>query len=204
MDRQLGCFGVQHDVDLKSLLESLLFVAGYPVSVQDLAGALDAEIDEVNEALQALSVEYRERGIRLQRKGDQAQWVSAPEAAPAIERFLGLESSGKLSAASLETLSIVAYCQPVTRAQVEAIRGVDSSSVLRALVRRGLLEEIGRAETVGRPILFGTTFEFMQQFGLESERDLPDWETLEAELGRLSPPDPGSGQRQAETAVDTS
>jgi segregation and condensation protein B len=183
-------------------LESLLFVAGYPVSVQDLAGALEVGVDEVNEALQALSVEYRERGIRLQRKRDQAQWVSAPEAAPAIERFLGLESSGRLSSASLETLSIVAYCQPATRAQVEAIRGVDSSSVLRALVRRGLLEEVGRAETVGRPILFGITFEFMQQFGLESERDLPDWETLEAELGQLAPPETGSGPRQAETGTD--
>jgi segregation and condensation protein B len=102
----------------------------------------------------------------------------------------------------LETLSIVAYCQPATRAQVEAIRGVDSSSVLRALVRRGLLEEVGRAETVGRPILFGITFEFMQQFGLESERDLPDWETLEAELGQLAPPETGSGPRQAETGTD--
>ena len=104
------------------------------------------------------------------------------EAGPAIERFLGLEISGRLSTAALETLSIVAYRQPVTRAQVEAIRGVNSDSILRSLIRRGLLEEVGRAETVGRPILYGTTFEFLQQFGLGELRDLPNWEQLGQEL----------------------
>ena len=169
-------------MEIKSLLESLLFVADRPVPVEDLAAALDISAEEVEDILKILSAEYQERGIRLQRKRDRLQLVSAPEAGPTIERFLGLEISGRLSAASIETLSIAAYRQPVTRAQVEAIRGVNSDSVLRSLVRRGLLEEVGRAETVGRPILYGTTFEFLQQFGLQNLRELPNWQDLEGAL----------------------
>jgi segregation and condensation protein B len=165
-------------VKLESLVESLLFVADGGVTAQDLATALDVEIDDVETALQALDAAYQDRGIRLQRKGEAMQLVSAPEAGPAIERFLGMEVSSKLSAAALETLSIVAYRQPITRIQVEAIRGVGSDSVLRSLVRRGLLEKVGQAETVGRPILYGTTFEFLQQFGLQDLQGLPDWNEL--------------------------
>jgi segregation and condensation protein B len=162
----------------KSLVESLLFVADHPVPVRALAEALEVGTEEIESVLLSLNAEYQERGIRLQRKGDEVQLVSAPEAGPHIERFLGLEISGRLSVASLETLSIVAYRQPVTRTQVEAIRGVHSDGVLRSLVRRGLIEQVGRAETVGRPILFGTTFDFLQQFGLQGLSDLPDWEKL--------------------------
>jgi segregation and condensation protein B len=170
-------------VKLESLVESLLFVADRAVTVEALATALEIGGDQVENALRTLEAEYRERGIRLQRKGEEIQLVSAPEAGPSIERFLGLEISGRLSTAALETLSIVAYRQPVTRAQVEAIRGVNSDSVLRSLVRRGLLEEVGRAETVGRPILYGTTFEFLQQFGLQSLHNLPEWEELDRKPG---------------------
>ena len=169
-------------MELKALIESLLFVADRPVTAEHLATALDVPVEEVEAALQALREEYQERGIRIQQKGDRLQLVSAPEAGPHIERFLGLEISGRLSTAALEALSIVAYRQPVTRAQVEAIRGVHSDSVLRSLVRRGLIEEIGRAGSVGRPILYGTTFEFLQQFGLQSMQDLPDWQELERTL----------------------
>jgi segregation and condensation protein B len=173
---------LEKTLELKALLESLLFVADRAVTVEDLATALDVSADEVQSALRALEVEYQARGVRLQRQGERMQLVSAPEAGPVIERFLGLEISGRLSAAAMETLSIVAYRQPVTRAQVEAIRGVNSDSVLRTLVRRGLLEEIGRASTVGQPILFGTTFTFLEQFGLERINDLPDWQELEQAL----------------------
>lgn len=166
-------------LELKALIESLLFVADRPVTVEHLATALDVPVEEIEAALQALREEYQERGIRIQQKGERLQLVSAPEAGPHIERFLGLEISGRLSTAALEALSIVAYRQPVTRAQVEAIRGVHSDSVLRSLVRRGLIEVIGRAESVGRPILYGTSFEFLQQFGLQSMQDLPDWQELE-------------------------
>jgi segregation and condensation protein B len=169
-------------LELKALVESLLFVADRPVPVRDIAEAIESSEDEVESALHALETEYQERGIRLQRKGDQVQLVSAPEAGEHIERFLGLEISGKLSVAALETLSIVAYRQPVTRAQIEVIRGVNSDGVLRSLVRRGLIDQVGRAPTVGRPNLYATTFEFLQQFGLQELSKLPNWEKMGKEL----------------------
>ncbi len=165
-------------MELKSLVESLLFVADRPVPIQGLVETLEVGEDEIESALLSLDTDYQARGIRLQRKGAEVQLVSAPEAGPHIERFLGLEISGRLSAAALETLSIVAYLQPVTRMQIEAIRGVHSDGVLRSLVRRGLIEQVGRESTVGRPILFGTTFEFLEQFGLQGLSELPDWEKL--------------------------
>jgi len=160
-------------LELTSLIESLLFVADAPVTPAQLAAALDVEPEAVETALAQLAVNYQHRGLRLQRKGGRVQLVTAPEAAPAIERFLGLELSNKLSPAALETLAIVAYRQPVTRAQVEAIRGVNSDSVLRTLINKGLIEEVGRLEQAGRPIVYGTTFEFLQYFGLQDLRELP-------------------------------
>jgi segregation and condensation protein B len=162
-------------VELRALIESLLFVADQPVTARQLANVLEVEEAAVEEVLLALDEAYVEggRGLRLQRKGDRVQLVTVPEAAPHIQQFLGLELSGPLSQAALETLSIVAYRQPVTRAQVEAIRGVNSDGVLRTLVSRGLIESVGRLEQVGRPILYGTTFEFLQQFGLRSVDELP-------------------------------
>jgi segregation and condensation protein B len=158
---------------IKSLIESLLFVADEPVQVEQLARALEVEPPVVEEALGQLSEEYRERGLRLQREDRRVQMVTAPEAAEVIERFLGLQLSGRLSPAALETLAIVAYQQPVTRAQIEEVRGVNCDSVLRTLVSKGLIEGVGRLEQAGRPILYGTTFEFLQYFGLESLDELP-------------------------------
>jgi segregation and condensation protein B len=173
---------VERTLELKALLESLLFVADRPVTVDDLAAAVERPVEEVTAALDALDAEYAARGLRIQRRGARMQLVSAPEAGPVIERFLGLEISGRLSTAALETLSIIAYRQPVTRVQIEAIRGVQCDGVLRSLVRRGLIEAADRADTVGRPFLYGTTFEFLQQFGLQSVHDLPDWPELESEI----------------------
>lgn len=113
----------QHQVE--SLLESLLFVADEPVAVSQLTKVLEVENKSIEEALERLRAEYSQRGLRIQRKGERVQMVTAPEAAPHIERFLGLQLSGKLSTAALETLAIVAYQQPVTRAQIEAVRGVN-------------------------------------------------------------------------------
>ena len=169
-------------LELIALIESLLFVADRPVTVDDLAAALDASPEEIDAALDALETACAARGVRVQRRGQHLQLVSAPEAGPAIERFLGLEISGRLSTAALETLSIIAYRQPVTRIQIEAIRGVQSDGVLRSLVRRGLVEAGDRADTVGRPFLYSTTFEFLQQFGLQSVHDLPDWGELQRDL----------------------
>ncbi len=158
---------------LRSQLESLLFVANEPVAVEHLAAALQANPDLVEEALHILGLEYADRGLRLQRKGQRVQMVTAPETADIVRRFLGLELSSRLSPAALETLAIIAYRQPITRAQIEAVRGVNSDSVLRTLVNRGLIEEMGRLEQAGRPIIYGTTFDFLQQFGLSSLEQLP-------------------------------
>jgi segregation and condensation protein B len=158
---------------LKAQLESLLFVASEPVTVERLSAVLEVPAEEIEDSLRLLGQEYAERGLRLQRKGKRVQMVTAPEASETIRKFLGLELSGKLSPAALETLAIVAYRQPVTRAQVEAVRGVNSDSVIRTLVNRGLVEEQGRLEQPGRPIVYGTTFDFLQQFGLTSLDQLP-------------------------------
>ncbi|RME46129.1 MAG: SMC-Scp complex subunit ScpB [Chloroflexi bacterium] len=158
---------------LTSFIESLLFVADEPVAVSDLARTLEVPTRQVNEAIDRLCEAYSGRGLRIQRINGRVQMVTAPETAPVIERFLGLELSGKLSEAAMETLAIIAYRQPITRPQIDAIRGVNSDGVLRTLLARGLIEEVGRLDTVGRPILYGTTFAFLQHFGLESLDDLP-------------------------------
>ena len=165
----------QHQVE--SLLESLLFVADAPVAVSQLARVLEVEVKCIEEALERLRVEYSQRGLRVQRRGERVQVVTAPDAAPYIERFLGLQLSGKLSTAALETLAIIAYQQPVTRAQIEGVRGVNCDGVLRTLARKGLIEEVGRLEQAGRPILYGTTFEFLQYFGLQDLAELPPLES---------------------------
>jgi segregation and condensation protein B len=166
---------------LKSLVEGLLFVADEPVPVARLATITETDENSVAAALEELADEYQEnrRGFRLQFKRGKVQMVSAPDAADAIRRFLDLELTSKLSPAALEALAVVAYRQPVTRAEVERVRGVNSDSVLKTLSTRGLIEIQGRLEQVGRPIIFGTTFEFLQQFGLSNVDQLPPLEGLE-------------------------
>ncbi len=175
-------------------VEALLFVAPNPVRVGELARALDVSAAEVEAALERLAALRKNGGIILQRQGERVQLVTAPDLAGDVERFLGLDLSSRLSPAALETLAIVAYKQPVTRAQIEAIRGVNSDSVLRALLNKGLIEEVGRLDTVGRPILYGTTMAFLQYFGLSDLSELPPLEdeevisaeTLESALRRQS------------------
>lgn len=154
-------------------LESLLFVADGPVPVARLAEALEIPVREVEAALGALAESYQQRGLSLQRFRDRVQLTTAPAAAPLVERFLGLTASTPLSRAALEALAIIAYQQPVTRPQIEAVRGVNSDSVIKNLLTKGLIEEAGRAEGPGRPVLYSTTTEFMQHFGLGTLSDLP-------------------------------
>ena len=165
-------------LDVEARVESLLFVADAPVSIGRMAKALQATEGQVEKALLELEAAYAGRGLRLQRIGNRIQLVTAPAAAPDVERFLGLEVRTTLSRAALETLGIVAYRQPITRPEIEAIRGVNSDSVLRTLLRVGVIEEVGRAPTVGRPVLYGTTFEFLQHFGLQRLEELPPLEEL--------------------------
>ncbi len=161
---------------LVRLLESLLFVAGEPATIERLATTLEQPQEVIEQALALLTQQLQDRGIRLQRHHDQVQLVTMPEAADAIEAYLGLDLSTKLSRAALETLAIIAYRQPITRPQIEAIRGVSSDGVIRTLLHRGLIQEVGRLETAGRPVLFGTTPEFLNYFGIQSLDDLPPLE----------------------------
>lgn len=158
---------------LAGLVESLLFVAPDPVPVTALADALEETPERIEEALAHLSGLQHDRGVQVQRARDRVQLVSAPEAAPYIERFLGLDLVVKLSPAALETLAIIAYRQPVTRAQIDEWRGVNSDGVLRTLLHRGLVEQGERLEQAGRPFHYHTTFDFLQHFGLQSLDDLP-------------------------------
>lgn len=164
------------DENTVALIESILFVASGPVSTGRLAKALDITPTAVTNLLQELESDYQARGLRLQWSGSSVQMTTAPENSAVVERFLGLELTTRLSQAALEVLSIVGFLQPVTRPQVDQIRGVNSDSSLRTLLSQGLIEEMGRMETPGRPILYGTTPEFLQHFGLRSIDDLPPLE----------------------------
>lgn len=161
------------ELDLEALLESILFVASGPVSLGRLARTLDISPAGAQQLLAQLEETYTGRGLRLQWQGNDVQLTTAPEASATVERFLGLEVTSRLSQAALEVLSIVAYMQPVTRPSVDEIRGVNSDGALRTLLSKGLLEEVGRMETPGRPILYGTTPQFLQAFGLATIDDIP-------------------------------
>jgi segregation and condensation protein B len=158
---------------LKSLVETLIFVSEGPVAVDSIATVLEQDEATVEGAIAALTEEYQQRGIRLQRTRNRVQLVSAPEASSYVQKLLGLDGSARLSIAALETLAIIAYRQPVTRPQIEAVRGVNCDGVIHNLLMRSLIEEVGRLDTVGHPIQYSTTFEFLQYFGLNSVNDLP-------------------------------
>ncbi|MGD2050187.1 MAG: SMC-Scp complex subunit ScpB [Chloroflexota bacterium] len=159
---------------MTALLESVLFVASGPLSVGRLAKVLETTPAVVDNLLHELEKDYRDRGIRLQWSGSEVQLTTAPESSHVIERLLGLELTTRLSQAALEVLAIIAFMQPATRPQIDQIRGVNSDSSLRTLLGQGLIEEVGRLEGPGRPILYGTTPEFLQYFGLGSLDELPN------------------------------
>ncbi len=160
-------------LDLTAQVEALLFVSPETVTPYQLGMALDVTPRHVKNCLEELEKHYEGRGIRLQRHNGKVQIISAPEAAQVIEHFLNLETISTLSRAALETISIIAYQQPVTRPQIDAIRGVNSDGVIRGLLSKGLIEDIGRAEGPGRPILYSATAEFLKHFGLTSLDELP-------------------------------
>lgn len=156
-------------------LEALLFVSDEPVTSVALAHALGIERRAVEDLCEQLARTYEERGagITLRSVGGGWRLTTHPDAAPVVERYVLASRHARLTKAALETLSIVAYKQPVTRHQISGIRGVNSDGVLRALVDRGLVAEVGREETPGRPVLYGTTPEFLERLGLPSLSDLP-------------------------------
>lgn len=169
---------VRSDAELAVVTEALLFVSDGPIPERTLARVLESTPGRVGAALELLGVSLTGRGLRLQRGPEGAQLVTAPELAPVVEGFIGVEGRRRLSAAAMETLAIVAYRQPITRGQIERIRGVSSDAALATLRARDLVVEVGRAPGPGRPSLFGVTQRFLEHFGIESLRQLPP---LEAE-----------------------
>lgn len=179
--------------DLLARLEALLFVAPGAVLPAQLADALEMTPREIEKALEDLEQSYSGRGLRLQRHRGRLQLTTAPEYAMNVEKFLSLDATARLSQAALETLAIIAYQQPVTRPQIDSIRGVNSDGVMKSLLSKGLIEEGGRSEGPGRPILYTTTPDFLQHFGLSSLKELPP----------LDPPDvPGLEGEQVELPLD--
>jgi segregation and condensation protein B len=193
--------------DLAVALESVCFVLNRPVTLAELAGILGRPAHAVDEAAAVLAEQLRGRGLMLQRHRDQVQLVTRPETAWAVQRALNPERPARLSRPALETLAIVAYRQPVTRALIESIRGVNCEAVLESLERRGLIAEIGRAPTPGQPRLFGTTLRFLQLVGLERIDQLPPlpgdlglleereraWAAARVDVGEDEPPAPDPG-----------
>jgi segregation and condensation protein B len=161
-------------------LEALLFVAERPLSRAEIAQLAGVEHETVDARVGDLAVSLAERGIRLVESGDRVELATSPGAGRLIARYVGADAP-RLSTPSLETLAIVAYRQPCTRAAIERIRGVDSDYTLRTLMHRRLVVELGRSEAPGRPILYGTGFDFLERFGLTSLDQLPALEPAVAE-----------------------
>ena len=155
-------------------IEGLLFVSPGPLRLSELAEATGWDAKVIEQDLEALAQSLEGHGIELQRVAGALRLVTVPEVAPYIERMVGVQSRRRLTRAQLETLSVVAYRQPVTRAQVEAYRGVSCERLLGQLVDLRLIREVGRAELPGRPHIYGTTVEFLRYFGLNKIEELPD------------------------------
>ena len=197
-------------VDTKTI-EALFFVSDEPLTASVLAQALEVDRRTAERLCDQLARDLEERGSGLVLRNVAGGWriFTHPDTAPVVEQFVLSSRQARLTKASLETLAIVAYKQPVTRHQVSAIRGVNSDGVLRALVDRGLVEEAGREETPGRPILFATTPSFLERLGLPSLASLPSLAPLlgadvdEASPdfeGPVGPPDASEGDQDADEA----
>lgn len=174
---------------IAAALEAVLFVAERPVPRNELAKIVGAGPRAVDEALEEIERAYAVTGLRLAHDGDDWQIVTAPEAAPFVAAYLGADRL-RLSPAALETLAVIAYRQPATRAEVEAIRGVNCDQTIYTLTSRRLIEERGRREAPGRPIEYGTSWEFLECFGLSSLDALPTALTPEGTLAAAAPETP--------------
>ncbi len=172
---------IEDPAELGAFLEALLFIAERPLTTAEIAELAGVPRLHAEAGLSALAedLEAGERGLRLQRLDDAWQLVTAPAVGARLAAYASREEA-RLSPPALEALAIVAYRQPVTRGEVERVRGVDSDYVLRTLLHRRLITEVGRRDTPGRPILYGTTFTFMERFGLTSLDDLPPLPTAVA------------------------
>jgi segregation and condensation protein B len=165
--------------ELKRIIESVLFVADRPVDLASLARIAGVDPRWAGEAVDTLAAEYQSRGIRVQRNGAAVQVVTAPEAAPYVQTFLGIDENQRLTHGALVALTVIAYKQPITRPALERILGKSCEWQVASLKARELITEVGRATAPGRPYLYGTTFRFLEHFGLEKPEDLPPLPELE-------------------------
>ena len=185
----IACEEIMSDLEYKRAVEAMLFASGDPISTVRIAAALGIAIVEAKAYADALVREYEEqqRGIRIMRMNDSYQMCSCEKYAAYIKKMLEIKRSATLSQAAMEVLAIVAYNQPVTKAFIEQVRGVDCSGVINTLVEKELIEEAGRLELPGRPIAYKTGYNFLRSFSLSSIEELPPVESAEED---------GSGQEE--------
>ncbi len=161
--------------EISNIIEAILFVAGEPVSIGDLSAALEISEMETMHAVEEMQKQYdlSRRGVTLKRYGDHVRMETRPEYAPYVERLLQPVQRQSLSQTVMETLAVIAYRQPTTKGEVEQVRGVKCDYSIQALLAKGLIQEAGRKEALGRPILYVTTDKFLEHFGLSDIRELP-------------------------------
>lgn len=177
----LGSAFVEKETSLESVVEAILFASDEALSAERLAGIAEiSAIKPVRECVEALNARYEESGrsFRIEQIAGGYQMMTLPQYNPWLKKLLRNRADNKFSPAALETLAIISYKQPIIRADIEAIRGVASGEILRSLMYKGLVKIVGRAEVIGRPMLYGTTRKFLEVFGLNSIKDLPKAEEL--------------------------
>ena len=191
------------ELSLSALIEALLFIAPVPVTPNQIATVLGLSTSKIEAGISELDAFYnessRQRGLRIRFHQGRIQLSTAPEASQAIEKYLGLESTTRLSHAALEALAIIAYTEPVTRPQIDAIRGVNSDGVLKNLLSKGLIQEVGRAEAPGRPFLYSTTTDFLGHFGLSTLNELPPLDKAPEHIEEADRP---SGNTSQDTSTE--
>ena len=162
-------------MDLKQVVEGLLFVSGDEgITKKQISSVLEISLEEVDKLIEELIKDYQNRGLKIENFGSKIKFVTKKEHVQYYRKLFNTEDNGNLSPSALETLAIIAYNEPVTRVMIDEIRGVSSAHIVRKLVFRNLIKEIGRSELPGRPILYGVTDEFLDYFGLNSTKDLPE------------------------------
>lgn len=168
-------------INIQYAIEGILFATGEPVKASKLAAVLDTDMDSVKEAVRVLKYNYdtEMRGFSIIEIDDGYQLCSRPDYYKYIQEIIGEQRRQALSNAAMEALAIIAYKQPITRGQVEYIRGVNSDGAINRLIERDLIEEVGRLDAPGKPVLFGTSQNFLRCFGLKSAKDLPEFDLSE-------------------------
>ena len=170
----------------RSIIENILFIADSPITIEKIGEVFNGEMNkgEIKKIMDELKTDYNARGIQLVEIAEGYQLCTREEYAEWIKKFYKIDKGSKLSQASLETLSIIAYKQPITRVELEEIRGVDSGGVVRTLLEKNLIKNMGRKKVPGRPMMYGTTRKFLEYFGLKSLSDLPTLEEFKDDIQR--------------------